>query len=278
MGILYFVLVVGIPVAAIGFGIWSIGNDIYIYAFNEANYYIKVKRPLLPKYRAILSKYCAYYKVLSVEDQQKFERMLVRFMYSKRFIARGVPAITDEMKVLVSATAIQLTFGLPEIYLANFDKILIYPDEYYSHVNKRYHLGEVNPRAGIIVLSWKAFVQGYGNLTDSFNLGIHELAHAIHFENRIFNEEFDFLDKEAVEELNKITAREVKLIRYNPEKHFLRKYAGTNEYEFFAVSLEYFFEQPNKMKQAIPDLYHTLKRLLNQDPSELYNFDRINHA
>ena len=51
---------------------------------------------------------------------------------------------------------------------------------------------------------------------------------------------------------------------------FRSPYAGANEYEFFAVALEYFFEKPTEFKSALPDLYDTLKKLLNQDPISLY--------
>ncbi|MEQ8927947.1 MAG: zinc-dependent peptidase, partial [Fulvivirga sp.] len=264
----------GAPILVLIYGVWSVFNDFYIFIYDEVRYHVKVRQPLYPKYRNILNQYCAYYKVLSASDKIEFERKLRRFMYSKKFIPRGIPMVTPEMRVLISASAIQLTFRLPEIYLSNFDKILIYPNEYYSHINKRYHLGEVNPRAGIIVLSWKAFVQGYGDLRDSYNLGIHEMAHAIHFENRIKNEEFEFLNREALFALDKITMRELEHIRAGKD-HLLRAYAGTNEYEFFAVSLEYFFEQPQELKQAHPDLYETLKTLLNQDPLKLYKFDLL---
>jgi Mlc titration factor MtfA (ptsG expression regulator) len=129
----------------------------------------------------------------------------------------------------------------------------------------------VNPRVGIILLSWSHFVAGFGDLTDSFNVGIHEMAHAIHFENRIKNEEFDFLNKDALNALKSITEREIPKIKRG-DPHVLRTYASTNEYEFFAVSLEYFFEQPEQLSQQLPDLYQTIAMLLRQDPLKLYNF------
>lgn len=271
MKLLVALVLIGIPILAVIFGVWSVFNDIYQYITRSVNYQLRVNTPFPVKYRTILEKYCAYYNALSFESRKEFERKLKRFMYSKRFIPRSIPSVTDEMRVLISATVIQLTFGLREIYLSSFDKILIYADQYYSHINQRYHLGEVNPRAGIIVLSWKSFVEGYGDLTDSFNLGIHEMAHAIHFENKIKNEEVDFLDRKALEQLDLITYREMPIIKSG--NHFMRKYAATNEYEFFAVALEYFFEQPTMVKQKLPDLYETLKTLLNQDPLNLYNFE-----
>jgi Mlc titration factor MtfA (ptsG expression regulator) len=253
-------------------GVYLFFIEVYTLIHDEARYRIRIKQPLSKNRKYILNKYCAYYNALHSDKKTEFERRVQRFIYSKKFIARSSLLVTDEMTVLISASAIQLTFGLSEIYLSNFDKILIYADSYYSHITKKHHLGEVNPRAGIIILSWKHFVGGYGDLEDGFNVGIHEMAHAIHFENRIKNEEFDFLDKMALTQLAHIANREVPKI-VNGEPHILRSYAATNEYEFFAVTLENFFEKPHLLNSELPDLYQTIATLLRQDPLKLHNFN-----
>lgn len=250
-------------------GVVSISNDVFSYFLHEVKSVVKRRQPLSKEHKAILKKYFAYYKILGPNDKRNFERRVQRFMHSKRFVPRTIPAVNDEMRVLISATAVQLTFGFKDIYLSNFDRILVYPDAYYSRITKKYHLGEVNPRAGVIILSWKSFVDGYADLEDSYNVGIHEMAHAIHFENRIRNDEYNFMDYQALKNLNIITEREIPRIR-SGEPHFLRSYAGTNEYEFFAVSLEHFFENPWGMEKSLPDLYETIKTLVNQDPIKLY--------
>lgn len=250
-------------------GAFSISKDLYNFFYEEIKNAVKRKRPLSRSHKVILEKYSAYYKLLNTELKRDFEKRVQKFIYSKKFIPRVFPAINDDMRVLISASAVQLTFGLDEIYLSNFDRILVYPDAYYSTITKKYHLGEVNPRAGVIILSWKSFVDGYADLNDAYNVGIHEMAHAIHFENRIKNDEYNFLDYDALKKLSRITQREMPTLK-SGESHFLRSYAGTNEYEFFAVSLEHFFEDPVGMKKAIPDLYDTIKTLINQDPIKLY--------
>lgn len=214
-------------------------------------------------------KYSTYYNLLPHQDQQKFQQRVQHFMYSKQFIPRSLKEVTDVMKVLISASAIQLTFGLPKVYLTHFDKILIYPDSYYSRITRKYHVGEVNPRLGIIILSWKNFLAGFGSSGQTLNLGIHEMAHAMHFENRMRNNEFNFLDPESLEKMEGITATELPKIRRG-DVHFFRVYAGTNEYEFFAVALEYFFGKPVEFKEQLPELYQVLTQLLNQDPIALY--------
>lgn len=53
------------------------------------------------------------------------------------------------------------------------------------------------------------------------------------------------------------------------DHHFLRKYAGTDEREFFSVCVEHFFEDPNGFKTHLPQLYQHLTMLMKQDPSML---------
>jgi len=262
------ILIIGIPILAIVFGVGSVFYDIGKFAYDKVVDAIAIMKPLHPKRKAILNKYFFYYRQLSRQDQKKFEERVNRFLYSKNFIGRSIE-VTDEMKVLISATAILLTFGLPMITLAHFDKILMYPDEYYSRINRSYHLGEVNPRLGIIILSWRHFVEGFVDNQDGRNLAFHEMAHAVHFENQIRNEEYDFLDSDMLSHWDKLAAQEIENIRSNAD-HFLRDYAGTNQHEFFAVAVEYFFESGELFREQLPRLYKTMVLLLNQDPVKLF--------
>lgn len=172
------------------------------------------------------------------------------------------------MKVMIGACAVQLTFGLPRIYLQHFSVMVIYPDNYYSSITRRFHKGEVNPAYGIIALSWKSFIDGYlVHPTDAVNVGLHELAHALRLENIIRNEEYRFFDEDLLKKFDAFAWRICH--EADPELLFFRPYACTNEHEFFSVAIENFFERPHKFQSAQPQLYHILCRLLNQDPLKL---------
>ncbi|TXI82845.1 MAG: hypothetical protein E6Q44_00750, partial [Flavobacteriales bacterium] len=41
----------------------------------------------------------------------------------------------------------------------------------------------------------------------------------------------------------------------------------TNQAEFFAVAVEYFFEQPVAYQERLPELYACMRALLRQDPA-----------
>jgi Mlc titration factor MtfA (ptsG expression regulator) len=224
--------------------------------------------PFPVAYRKILNQYFPYYQKLTPENHHAFEQKVLYFILSKKWIPRQFDAVTDEMKVMISACAVQLTFGLPRVYLQHFTGIVIYPDNYYSSITQRFHKGEVNPAYGFIVLSWKSFVDGYLlHPNDAINVGLHELAHALRLENLIRNDEYQFFDETL---LNKFDAYAYRIChKSDPEFLFFRPYACTNEHEFFSVAVENFFERPHEFKAALPQLYLIMTRLLNQDPVTL---------
>ena len=185
-------------------------------------------------------------------------------MSTKKFIPRQMEQVTWEMKVLISASAIQLTFGFPKVNLSFFKYILIFPETFFSQANQQLHKGEVNPKAKTIALSWKDFVEGYLK-TDGRNLGLHEMAHALRLENRVMNKEYDFLNPKILDEWEKRAKLTMMEINSGAET-FFRKYGGVNNEEFFAVAVENFFERPVEFKEKHPLTYSTLSNLLRQDP------------
>lgn len=216
----------------------------------------------------ILERYFPFYQRLSPVHQKDFQRKLYLIFFTKRFIPRGgLGEITLEMKVLIGATIAQVTFGWRKVSLLHFDKILVYPDDYYSTIQKVYHRGEVNPKLGIIVFSWKSFVEGLINQTDGINLGIHEVAHALKLQNKLIKSgESGFFDHNVwirYQELAKNEAEQMKSI----SNSLFRKRAFMDEHEFFAVALEVFFEKPIEFQQESPTLYAVLVALMKQDPS-----------
>lgn len=237
----------------------------YKYANRRAAPFRSKVLPVPPYFRELLGKYFRYYKGLTPENKRSFEKRVCNFIYAKRFIPRNMPEVPVEMAVFIAATAVQLTFGLPNVYLQHFDKILVYPDTYYSAITKHYHKGEVNPAFGIIVLSWEHFKEGFIHAQDAINLGLHEMAHALRLENIIRSEEFHFFDQALLTRFDDFAHKVCNDMEHEDES-FFRPYACSNVHEFFSVAVENFFERPDAFKKEMPELYHILSRLLNQDP------------
>lgn len=213
--------------------------------------------------RARISNYLnnfSYYLALSPEGKEKFVNRLFIFMHNKEFKGRSGLMVTEEMRVLISASAIQLTFGLENYRLESLQTIFIYPDTF--------HLSERSPEykgattAHSMYLSWKTFQEGYSKSDDNLNLGLHEMTHALKL-TLYLGSRFDKLfagRMEYWEELVRDTFE-----TFSKTKTFLRSYSRANPEEFFATCVEAFFESPEKFKRELPEIFQLLTFLLNQD-------------
>ena len=224
-------------------------------------------RDIRNKLEPVLNEHFEYYKHLPEPLKLKFLLRTSVWMKRKRFSGREGLVVTEEMKMLISASAIQLTFGLSDFQLNHFSEIVIYPDVFLSTATNNLHRGETSMK-GYIVLSWKHFLEGYKFSSDKLNLGLHELAHALDL-SRIVKSTDPFFHAYFVKWM---AASNTEFNAVNEEEqHFLRNYAGTNQREFFAVCVEHFFEDPYGFKERLPVLYRHLSVLLRQDPVAISN-------
>jgi len=206
-----------------------------------------------------------YFRNLNEELKQRFIERTAVFIEQKKFVGRQNLVITDTIRIIVSACAVQVTFGLDSFTLDTFEYIVIYPDVYESPITKKMHKGEINLN-GFICLSWKHVLAGIDNPTDNYNLGIHEWTHALRFNSINFDETDYFFDGY----INKWIANalhEFTLLKKRQPSIF-RRYGAANIHEFLSVSTEHFFESPDEFKSKAPELFEQMCILLNQIPSQ----------
>jgi MtfA peptidase len=207
-----------------------------------------------------------YFKNLSAGGQQRFVDRVFKFMEDKNFIGREGLIITDEIRILISASAVQLTFGLKDYTISHLHTINIFPRAFYSKLFETSFKG-LATQGGVISLSWDDFKQGYADEHDKINLGLHELAHALNVdldENGILDDHF----ADSFSNWKLIAENDIQKLQKG-EITFLRKYGAKSMHEFFAVCIEHFFELPDEFKKTLPELYWNLAFTLNQDPDNI---------
>ncbi|NER12448.1 hypothetical protein GWK08_03270 [Leptobacterium flavescens] len=205
-----------------------------------------------------------FYRSLSPRKKRLFEHRLIRFAEHKTFIGMNPIKVSREMELLISGTAVMITFGMRRYRIRSVKKIIVYPSSYYSQINDQYHIGEFNPAMKIIVFSWEDFMKGYLLENDNMNLGIHEFAHALNYSSMRFRDTSSILFSNGIFKMRQLLNREAYRERLK-NSSYLREYAYTNIYEFFAVCLEHYVETPEVFKKELPVLYKTLKRMLNYE-------------
>lgn len=216
-------------------------------------------------YEMVIDRVLPYYGKLKETNRKRFLNRVYNFRTSKSFHFNGLEP-REEIMILISAAAIQVTFGLKNYRFPFFTDIYIHSDAYQEFNAKVPYIGHVAPSG--IYISWKHFVQGFADYSDCFNVALHEMAHALHHENFIRETGIDWDFRQDFDKLPAIFGP-LMAKAIMERKSYLRGYAFTNFHEFWAVSVEYFFENPGYLKDNLPQLYAILCRTLKQDPLHL---------
>lgn len=213
----------------------------------------------------VCKKYNPYYQKLEADKQSLFIERVQEFIHSKDFYICS-PKGYKEMPILISASAVQITFGLKDFLLSHFSNIIIHPEEYFAYDPFRILVGNVQGHS--ISLSWKHFLQDYQNATDGKNVGLHEMAHALQVQYLFRNPKRSNPFKEDYEHYDRIDDDVLNAEKTNSKRLFDEN-ALRDKNEFWATSVELFFEKPVELKTQYPDLYESLRIVLNQDTAAM---------
>lgn len=264
MNVLQILMVLLFGIVTIRWVFIVIVEPLYVFIFNKPLYihWYPFPKKLIPAQKLILEQEFSFYQNLSGKRKHYFEHRVAAFIKKYQFTGKEDLVITDQIKVLVAATSVMLTFGM-RFYLINvFDKIIIYPKPYFSTINQEYHKGEFNPRLKAIVFSWEDFLQGFRFGTDNLNLGLHEFAHALHFHGLKSRDQSSVVFSDAYLEI-KDYLKQPDNLSHIVSSNYFRIYAYTNQMEFLAVVLEHFFETPQIFKKEFPELFEKVRIMIN---------------
>ncbi|HMI63057.1 MAG TPA: zinc-dependent peptidase [Puia sp.] len=213
-------------------------------------------------FEILLCRYNPYFKSLARAGRERFLRRLLLFIELKKF--EYIDLEPEEiMPVLVSAAAVQLTFGLENFLLDYFHTIYLLKDKYRYGVYNMPFEGHVSEEG--IYLSWNHFIREYTDYSDGQNVGLHEMAHALTYVNFTVQRGRDNAFYHHFNDFS-LVARPIFERMQTGEANVLDSYAATNYQEFWAVCIETFFERSNSFRRQLPELYFALCSLLNQDP------------
>ncbi len=213
----------------------------------------------------------AIYHFLPTHLQQELLQHVNVFLAEKYFSGHAGLQVTDEMRVTIAAQACLLLLNRKTNYYPHLKTIMVYPAGFKNpnHHNKPgHHLGESWVR-GPVVLSWNDSIHGGKNAKDGTNVVIHEFAHQLDQADGA-GDGRPWFDSAHIKTWGKVMSKEFKSLIVKAKlrkRSFLDHYGATNPAEFFAVSTEHFFEQPQTFKRKHPDLYQILVHYYRLDPA-----------
>jgi len=228
----------------------------------QAEEVVTVSDSQFDSYSQLIGSLIPYFNELTPDGKKNFVRRVHHFKTTKKFHFIGMEK-NEESAILISASAVQVTFGLKNYLLSHFQNIYVLADAYQMENDEELYVGHVAPEG--IYLSWKHFMFGYMKQNDNVNVAVHEMAHALLYNNFFAPYGIDTHFRMNYEHFSTTTGPI--LAKVITHRHsYLRSYAFSNLHEFWAVSVEAFFDNPHGLKLNMPDLYMSLCRVLNQDP------------
>ena len=221
--------------------------------------------PFPEKWRRYLLDHCDHYDRLPSEWKARFEDDLRLFLLEKRISGVEVE-VTDELRLLVAASAITLSLGWPDYEWDQLTEVLLYPQDFDRdyRFGKGDQLGE-SAGWGTIILSVPALLESFDDPDDAFHVGFHEFAHLLDADQGESDGILAGLDEAQARQW--VTVAEKERERLRKGRSVLDPYGEESPAEFLGVAVEAFFEVPLAMRLRHPEMYGLLRTYFRQDPA-----------
>ena len=206
-------------------------------------------------------------------DRERFEQDVRIVLDEWGFEGIAGVEVTDAIKVDVAAGAALLLHGRPEWELPARQTVLLYPDRFdadYLPADSATFDGMAHQR-GPIILSAPAIDESWASVDDGHNVVLHELAHLLDYEDEFADGVPSLIHPDSAVAWRDLVEKEIRRVKIG--RSVLRRYAAKSPAEFFAVSVENFFERPDLLAERHPELFAALEALFGLDPRRIKSGD-----
>jgi MtfA peptidase len=203
-----------------------------------------------------------FYKKLNKSDRKIFEDRIGLFL-AEIIVTEVNKDISDkDTCLLVASSAVYAYWELPFWNYGKLREVLVYPDDYDREKvisdtgfiqGQVFHGGMMN---NTMILSLTALKKGFSSHNDGQNVGVHEFAHLLDKVDGSIDGFPAGMSDETRKIWANVIAKEMQDIRKRQSD--INPYALTNEAEFFAVLVEYYKEQPAKLKEKHLEIFEVL--------------------
>ncbi len=222
-------------------------------------------QPFPARWRDLLLERHDHYERMDAAWRARFEDDVRIFLAEKRITGIGVE-MSDELRLLVAASAVTLSVGWPEYEWDQLTEVLLYPDDFdrdYAFGGDE-RSGETHPW-GTVILSVPSLHESFEVPDDGYHVGIHEFAHLLDVDQTHFDGIPVGLDGARAREWVAIAEKEMERLRHG--RSAFDDYGAHDPVEFLGVAVEAFFEIPQRVRRRHAEVYAILSEYFRQDPA-----------
>lgn len=209
-----------------------------------------------------LDRHIDFYHILSKSDKIIFEDRIGLFLAEIKITQIDKEIPEKDVCLYVASSAIIAFWGLPYWNYGELVEVLVYPENF-TMENQIDSKGNIEGKVfqgglmdSTMILSLPALINDFKLSKDRKNVGIHEFSHLLDKDDGVMDGEPSVFNKEHDVKWFGLLKNEIRKIKNN--KSDINPYAAKNEAEFFAVIMEYYRENPKKLKKNHSKLFDFL--------------------
>lgn len=173
--------------------------------------------------------------------------------------------VSPEMKLIVLSYFTQLTFGLENYFIGDFDTIYLYEKEFTGASGNKSKTGQTF-HTKIIALSWYHFSESHLKVNDGDNLGYYHISQAM-VQALKNGDSIDDIFVGYYKTASEIVFSELEKNKFLSFYNNNRSIIKNQDFDsLFPILTELFFDNPVELSKTLPDTYTRLCILYNQDP------------
>lgn len=208
--------------------------------------------------RRFFSERYTYYTRLPLRKKDIFRQKVAMFSMATDFKPMVMPEVPEDVKAIVSASAVQLSAAFEDFLYPPFETVVIYPHPFPSpQYPEHFHISEMFEEDGVILFSLDHLIKSFAEPDQYYNIGLHEFAKV--FVLTYPEKDFPELTEEIWDPLEEVS-------HFSHEA--LLKWINLPEIDPLPVSIAHFFVFPDRFKEVLPELYDKYATIFQQDPAE----------
>lgn len=224
-----------------------------------------VAGPFPEGWRELLLARYDHYERMDAAWRARFEDDVRLFLAEARVTGIGIE-VTDELRLLVAASAVTLSLGWPDHEWDALTEVLLYPDDfdrdYVFGGDER--SGETHPW-GTVILSVPSLEESFATPDDAYHVGLHEFTHLLDVQQTHFDGIPAGLPEARAAQWARLAEREMERMRHG--RSAFDDYGAHDPVEFLGVAVEAFFEIPQVIRRRHREVYEVLAEYFGQDPA-----------
>lgn len=193
----------------------------------------------------------SFYQGLSDMDKQKFQNRLSLFIEAKEFrlMKSQQEEMPEDMKFIIAAHAIWLSFGREDFLLDKFDRVIAYMHPFPTPFYKHLHTVESEMVDGVILFAFEYVLKGLNSIGE-YNIALHGFADA--FLESHPNLQWPSLTDAERKDLASISGIDYKRICDT---------VGFEKVNLLLISIHHYLRYPESYSKILPDHFEKLDNI-----------------